>query len=572
MNPRPWQLQRNLSFPSALAKGNFVVIVETMRRRANSKADLNFPPIRPKITYPSSHAITENVEELTGRLNSGGSTVRDSSVESVSVLLPDWEVLMIVSPGSVVNSGERLWCLYANNATSKAIFAGVLPSTNQTTFKCWFPESARRRKMFLQPVLLTRSPEKEKSSEAAPIMIKWRFMAYESFSTEDDVVLFVKGVNNRQGINRSPSDFKCVFGNNGVKTAVTSSTQEVFRCPHPNLTEVDSGGDDERLQIKVSLEISGENLVVPSVAYYTPPSTIALPRRKSLLCACTMVYNAAKFLREWVTYHSKIGVDRFILYDNDSDDDLQTVVKDLNQEGYAMETLLWIWPKTQEAGFSHGAVYVNDSCTWMMYTDVDEFIFAPNWNNSEHPSDQMLKSLLPDTAKSSSSKQRHHHHRIGQVSFSCNEFGPSDQKQHPVEGVTQGYTCRRQEENRHKSIVLLDAIDHSLLNVIHHFGLKENYRSKQVRMEVGLVNHYKYQTWPEFKSKFRRRVSAYVVDWRKASNPNSKDRTPGLGFEPIEPKGWAHKFCEVRDERLKLLTQAWFGNQTSNGLKMAWQR
>jgi len=130
-----------------------------------------------------------------------------------------------------------------------------------------------------------------------------------------------------------------------------------------------------------------------------------------------------------------------------------------------------------------------------------------------------------------------------------------------------------QIEQRHKSIVLLDAVDSSLLNVVHHFQVKENFRSKAMSMEDALVNHYKYQAWSEFRSKFRRRVSAYVADWTQAVNPMSKDRTPGLGFEPVEPKGWAQKFCEVRDHRLKLLTQKWFGSQTPHGYpKMAWQR
>lgn len=90
--------------------------------------------------------------------------------------------------------------------------------------------------------------------------------------------------------------------------------------------------------------------------------------------------------------------------------------------------------------------------------------------------------------------------------------------------------------------------------------------------KFAVVNHYKYQAWSEFKSKFRRRVSAYVVDWRETMNLQSNDRTPGLGVEPVEPKGWKEMFCDVRDEQLKLLNQRWFGSQTEKGLKMAWER
>jgi hypothetical protein len=564
----------------------FAFVSLHLSRDAISEKEIRYSannlPARSKNANLVNYAVQENhsdheAKEL-GHLRTRRVSSIGDSVSTVSILLPAWKVLVIVSPETTLSpgSGEERWCLFQNNATSLASFSGVLPFTNRNMFKCVMPISARRLRPFLQPVLIKPSENESPAATPTPnLMIRWTFMAYESLSTEDDVVLFVKGVNQRQGLNRPPHEFMCVFGygtESAVKTPVLSSVQEVFRCPHPNLTAVSSGGDDER--IKISLEIVAENLVAPSVAYYTPRRSLASPHQpNSLLCACTMVYNVAKFLKEWVMYHSKIGIQKFILYDNDSDDDLVRVVEELNGEGYNVTTLFWIWPKTQEAGFSHAAIYAKDSCTWMMYVDVDEFVFSPSWHASTQPSNRMLRSLLPRTSPKPLSSAPTPHRRIGQVMIKCNDFGPSNQTANPIGGVTQGYTCRRKIEQRHKSIVLLDAVDSSLLNVVHHFQVKENFRSKAMSMEDALVNHYKYQAWSEFRSKFRRRVSAYVADWTQAVNPMSKDRTPGLGFEPVEPKGWAQKFCEVRDNRLKLLTQKWFGSQTPHGYpKMAWQR
>lgn len=501
------------------------------------------------------------------------------SISTVSVLLPDWEILLIVSPNTPLHSSDdnHFRCLFRNNAFSQARFSGVLPFTNRTTFKCDMPESVRRRRIFSQPVLVTGTSENE-PEDHSPELMRWNFLVYESFSTEDDVVLFAKGVNHRQGYDRSPKELRCVFWSrdgihNAVRTAVTSSVQEVFRCPHPDPSELGLASDyEENEKMGISLEMIGEKHVVPSVAYYMPrPNSAkvleaqieAHSQPRYFLCACTMVYNVGKFLREWVMYHSKVGVENFILYDNGSDDDWEGVVEELREEGYNISTLLWIWPKTQEAGFSHSVVNSksNGLCSWIMYVDVDEFVFSPLWGNG---SGSLKSMLLPAQVGGGNSS------RIGQVSIRCYEFGPSGQRQHPVEGVTQGYTCRRRVEQRHKSIVLVDAVDPSLGNVIHHFEVneKEGFRSKQMSMEGGVVNHYKYQAWDEFKSKFRRRVSAYVVDWRQAVNPKSKDRTPGLGFQPVEPKDWIHQFCEVRDQRLQSLTRAWFG---SNDSTMPWQ-
>ncbi|CAA6655861.1 unnamed protein product [Spirodela intermedia] len=281
-------------------------------------------------------------------------------------------------------------------------------------------------------------------------------------------------------------------------------------------------------------------------------------KEESLLCACTMVFNVAKFLREWVVYHSRIGVDRFFLYDNGSEDDLGEVIAGLQRRGYNVSSLPWPWPKTQEAGFSHCAAAARRRCRWMMYLDVDEFAFSPSWSKVPLPSPAMLKSILPPSNGGSSGR------RVGQLSMDCYDFGPSNRTTHPENGVTQGYTCRRRAGERHKSIVRLQAVDPSLRNVIHHFKLRDGYVAGKPPARV-VVNHYKYQAWPEFRAKFRRRASAYVADWTDATNPLSKDRTPGLGFAAVEPPDWAGRFCEVPDGRLRELVRRWFGRGEDAG-------
>ncbi|KAL2232114.1 glycosyltransferase family 92 protein RCOM_0530710-like [Sesamum indicum] len=490
-------------------------------------------------------------------------------ISTTGILLPDWEVLVIVSPETPPSNLDGYLCLFETNETSPARFSGMLQFPDRATFSCLLPVRARRRRLpFRQPVLLKSPDNPPERQPTAPPLLRWSYLVYDSLTTEDDVVLFVKGVNIRQGTNREPSEFRCVFGDdvaNGVKTTVTTSMQEVFRCKRPEPTAVSSvGGETNPNPMKISLEIVGENRVVPSVAYYTPPRKLESKNRKSLLCASTMVYDVSKFLREWVLYHSRIGVEKFLLYDNGSDDDLGRVVDELVKEDFDINTYSWRWPKTQEAGFSHSALYAKDVCTWMMYLDVDEFVYSPCWKNLSEPSKSLLHPHLISPNSSSSSS--------GQISISCYEFGPSDQRVHPVTGVTQGYNCRRRYENRHKSIVLLDAIDGSLLNVIHHFKLRAGYRTRKLSTKVMVVNHYKYQAWPEFKAKFRRRVSAYVLDWTKKLNPNSNDRTPGLGFEAVEPQGWPRMFCEVRDNKLRDLVLKWFGIKLDHGIRMTWQR
>jgi hypothetical protein len=258
-----------------------------------------------------------------------------------------------------------------------------------------------------------------------------------------------------------------------------------------------------------------------------------------------MVRDVSKFLREWVLYHAALGVDQFFLYDNGSEDNLADQVARLRSAGIGISAVAWPWTKTQEAGLSHCAAVHQTSCQWMAFIDVDEFIFSPNWEDSENPSRSMLQAILSVDPQ------------IGQIYLPCFDFGPSGQTAHPQEGVSQGYTCRLKSIQRHKSLVRLDAVGHSLQNSVHHFALKSGFSTMWTKL--ARINHYKFQAWSEFKLKFRRRVSTYVADWKDPVNLQSNDRAPGLGVDAIEPAGWADRFCEVKDTIMQELTAKWFG-------------
>ena len=423
---------------------------------------------------------------------------------------------------------------------------------------------------------------------------RWSSLVFEIWRTEEDVVLFAKGVNSKQGKNVDPADLACVFGSGSgsgsVTTRVTHSAQEVFRCEHPaeEMREALDGAP-------VTLRWAGK--LMDSVAYYgpnyhpilakkhhePPPSQMAVRIDKTnvssirdeeemsgdgdsgMVCACTMVYNVAKFVKEWGVYHAHLGVDKFVFYDNNSEDELEEALGWLSGRDIGSARYPWPWPKTQEAGLSHCVVSTRSICKWMLFTDVDEFLYAPRFlpptNGRESPLRQVIagsRALDPN---------------VGQISMNCRDFGPSGLVSHPAGGVTQGYTCRVKLEQRHKSIVRLDAVGLDLHNVVHHFNLRPGFRTIRLSGSLAVVNHYKFQAWLEFRKKFHRRVSAYVVDWTEHKNMGSKDRTPGLGSKEVKPPNWETSFCEVVDTSLRNYTrQVFTTTSVSNGTPLlAWQ-
>ncbi|KAH9287958.1 hypothetical protein KI387_032075, partial [Taxus chinensis] len=487
-----------------------------------------------RLQYAGGHAALVHSEEEHDRLH---------RIEDV-VLLPDNQALLLMRLRFMLPPKSSLSCVFSNKIATPAM--GVdYREDRAALIRCEIPPHFSVSPNSVDIITALTEPTNAIMSlqKTGSRPVKWNHMVYESAVTEMDVILLAKGINARQGINAAPQALRCVFSNT-VETAVTISAQEIFRCAHPpqHLQSQLSGG-------KITLKTLPSQ-IMPSAAYYNPQYIISEAKDipKKLLCACTMVFNIAKFLEEWIIYHSHLGVEEFFIYDNNSEDNLEEVITKSVQSGYNVSRRVWPWAKTQEAGFAHCSLTAANKCKWVMFTDVDEFVFSHGWLHDPAASSNALKTMI---LNKTSTEQGN---RVGQVSMKCRNFGASNLKEHPVAGVTQGYTCREREMRRHKSILLLEAASLSLMNAVHHFELKPGYKTVGVKSSEAVINHYKYQAWSEFREKFRRRASAYVVDWKQGSNRASQDRAPGVGFEAVRPLDWEKKFCQVNDTSLRQFT------------------
>ncbi|KAK4426086.1 Glycosyltransferase family 92 protein RCOM [Sesamum alatum] len=376
-------------------------------------------------------------------------------------------------------------------------------------------------------------------------MHRWDSLAYEAMIDRDNsTIVFVKGLNLRSGRVADSSRFKCLYGWDLTKPKFALSAdaisvaQEIVRCRTPlsilNRPQrfTSSSFNDS---IKVSVRVIGQRTLNSIARVKRQYGSEQLAREKQHeLCVCTMLRNQARFLREWVMYHAHVGVRRWFIYDNNSDDDIEGVVESLVGTSYNVSRHVWPWIKTQEAGFAHCALRAQDSCDWVGFIDVDEFFHLP--------SGLSLNDVVANASRPS---------EVAELRVPCHSFGPSGLKKVPMKGVTAGYTCRLAAPERHKSIVKPEALNTSLINVVHHFHLKSGFRHINMNRSKLVINHYKYQVWEVFKEKFYRRVATYVSDWQQERNVGSKDRAPGLGTKAVEPSDWSMRFCEVKDTGLR---------------------
>ncbi|XP_057528869.1 glycosyltransferase family 92 protein At1g27200-like [Amaranthus tricolor] len=486
--------------------------------------------------------------------------------------------------------GEKIDCVYQKKYSKKTVTHPMLAADEygigRWMVRCPTPPKNCSAAVWLQGRQDTRKEiEWEVGKGENQTVQSWDMLAYEAvFDGSDVAVVFVKGLQLKSDRESDPNLFKCVFKREGddkvITTKAITAAQEVIRCPLPPELKAKSWNENEvQITVEMFSKVPGtgrshlkgiKSQLAPSIAKLYKSNNKnnekVGPTHKYNLCACTMVWNQAAFIKEWVMYHAWLGVERWFVYDNNSDDGLKDVINELNDENYNVTRHVWPWIKSQEAGFSHCVLRTRDQCKWIAFFDVDEFFFfpppKPRLNSSIviPPGPNALQTLV----KTVSSRSR----SVGDIRTDCHNFGPSGLKKSPAEGLMLGYTCRLKSLERHKSIVRPEAVDDSLLNQVHHFKLKKEFRKFNFRRAV--INHYKFQVWDVFKAKFHRRVSTYVADWQENQNERSRDRVPGLGTEAIEPSNWRRRFCEVWDTRLRDFVLANLADHNT-GL-LPWQR
>lgn len=347
-------------------------------------------------------------------------------------------------------------------------------------------------------------------------------------------------------------------------TAVKEICQENLRCDLPEISLIPS------IRGKPVTVVSSGRTLATAVLYPEENESAgkSKPIRRFRTCSCTVIWNSTRFVREWVTFHAFLGVEKFIFYDNDSEDGLVAELAALESEGFQVARRYWPWAKTQEAAFSHCALSHVATCDWMFFADVDEFLFPEKFledggnqslaatspaERSESPVDKLLNFAVELTNGG----------KIGEVQIPCHDFGPSGLKILPRSGQMVNYICRESSTHKMKSFVLLKAVDGTACNVVHHFDLKEEFDTVKLPTIVASIKHYKYQVWDIFKSKFHRRVATFVKDWGTKRKKIPVDRVEGLGLKAVKPVDWESKFCQVNDTKLRDFVIKTFKNSTT---------
>jgi hypothetical protein len=111
------------------------------------------------------------------------------------------------------------------------------------------------------------------------------------------------------------------------------------------------------------------------------------PAKKYNLSVCAIFKNEKKYLKEWIEYHRRIGVDHIYLYNNNSNDRPSDILKSYIYKGYVTLTYWpdfldekglkddYIWPlSTQVSAYENAKMRAIEETEWMIFLDIDEFL------------------------------------------------------------------------------------------------------------------------------------------------------------------------------------------------------
>ena len=93
------------------------------------------------------------------------------------------------------------------------------------------------------------------------------------------------------------------------------------------------------------------------------------------LIVCAMFKNEAEYLREWIEFHRLVGVEKFVLYNNESSDDYERVLHPYVESGVVTLYDIPGWPVRMKTPYNACLQAYRSRAKWIAFIDLDEFLY-----------------------------------------------------------------------------------------------------------------------------------------------------------------------------------------------------
>ena len=249
---------------------------------------------------------------------------------------------------------------------------------------------------------------------------------------------------------------------------------------------------------------------------------------KIKVCLCTPGKQENKYIREFVQFYEKMGVDKIFLYDNNDADGekFEEVINDYISNGF-VEISDWRGKDRQLINMMNDCYQKNyEKYDWLMFYDVDEFIHLKNYQNIkqfliEKKFNECQKIYL-NWVFHTDNDLLHYENKSVQERFPIIEYSPKNQKgkYNYVKSIIRGHIPNVKIES-----------PYSLINNINGCNGRgqevelNSFRMEEQDFENYYIDHYFSKSLDEFIEKLKR------GDVNKGKDSNSLKDIFGNYFE-----------------------------------------
>ena len=215
-----------------------------------------------------------------------------------------------------------------------------------------------------------------------------------------------------------------------------------------------------------------------------------------------IIKNEALYIKEWIEFHRSLGFDKFIIYDNGSNDEIETVLNKYVKNGVV--DYIYYPGKNRQCDAYNDAVYrYKDIIQYMAIIDVDEFILPSIYGEDVY---RMIDNILKSNVN------------YGGVVINWLCFGSNGHIIKPDGLVIEEYTRRGLEEFRanqnYKTIinprrVFAFVYPHFPFYLKKCYGVDTDKNMVKTYTKIGVynklrINHYFTKSKEEYEKKMNR--------------------------------------------------------------------
>lgn len=147
--------------------------------------------------------------------------------------------------------------------------------------------------------------------------------------------------------------------------------------------------------VRIHVQASAQNLVtIPQKTVvekqHVDNVDVPLKTKRFQICHMTQVSAFLYLIKDWVSYHRRVGVDHFYIFDNGASEDIHALLGHRSD----VEVVKWPYHKSQQQLISYFLFMARTRCESVFFSDIDEYVMMGLGTPSEFAKSKPMPAYM----------------------------------------------------------------------------------------------------------------------------------------------------------------------------------